>query len=47
MIIMRDRQGNVTVMETLDERILQPTLGDIRLSGATEDDTGHKPLLRT
>lgn len=31
----------MTMTETLEKRILQPTVDDVTLSGATEDDTGH------
>lgn len=38
------RSGDETVTEISNERILQPTVGDVTLSGViTEDDTGQKP----
>ena len=41
---MSGGQGDVTVMKILEERILQPELNDVTLSGATENDTGQRPL---
>ena len=34
--------GYVTVTEILEERILQPTVDDVTMSAAIEDDTGQK-----
>lgn len=42
---MRRGQEDVTVTGILDERILQPAVGDVKLSSVlTEDDPGQSPV---
>ena len=36
------RGGHVTVTEILEERRLQPTVGDVTLSAATQHDAGQR-----
>ena len=36
----------MTVIQILEERILQPTAGDVTLSAATQHDTGQRAAER-
>ncbi len=38
MTNMRGGQEDMTVMEILDQRLLQPTVGDVTLSGVIRED---------